>query len=386
MPKRIGVYGGSYGGFITLMAMFTTPDVFAAGAALRPVTDWARYNHGYTSNILNIPQKDAEAYRKSSPIYFAEGLKGALLILPRDGRRQRPLPGFGAAGAAADRAAEGELGAGAVSGRGPRLRRGDELGRRVQADPEAVRTEPAHRVVIGPVRPTTSNGSKPPTGPSDEIAATTTDYLRPVPHRRGRCSRGTSGCRRGCTASAICRARSCCSIRSSPPRSAKASPRAPGTWMPTVVLSPALGGIVIGQEVGRALGVRAMFAERQEGKLSLRRGFTLSSRRPRARRRGRDHHRPARRARRWTSRPPPAQPSSAPATIIDRGNNGATLGLPLYALVELEVPTYQPDACPLCAAGDPVVKPGSRADGSASTRWKMEMEDGKELQLRRRCC
>ena len=79
-PKRIGVYGGSYGGFITLMAMFTTPDVFAAGAALRPVTDWAHYNHGYTSNILNVPQKDTEAYRKSSPIYFAEGLKGALLI------------------------------------------------------------------------------------------------------------------------------------------------------------------------------------------------------------------------------------------------------------------------------------------------------------------
>jgi dipeptidyl aminopeptidase/acylaminoacyl peptidase len=79
-PRRIGVYGGSYGGFITLMAMFTTPDVFAAGAALRPVTDWAHYNHGYTSNILNNPQKDAEAYRKSSPIYFAGGLKGALLI------------------------------------------------------------------------------------------------------------------------------------------------------------------------------------------------------------------------------------------------------------------------------------------------------------------
>jgi dipeptidyl aminopeptidase/acylaminoacyl peptidase len=78
--KRIGVYGGSYGGFITLMAMFTTPDVFAAGAALRPVTDWAHYNHGYTANILNEPQSDLEAYRKSSPIYFAEGLKGALLI------------------------------------------------------------------------------------------------------------------------------------------------------------------------------------------------------------------------------------------------------------------------------------------------------------------
>lgn len=79
-PKRIGVYGGSYGGFITLMAMFTTPDVYAAGAALRPVTDWAHYNNGYTSNILNLPQNDEEAYRKSSPIYYAAGLKGALLI------------------------------------------------------------------------------------------------------------------------------------------------------------------------------------------------------------------------------------------------------------------------------------------------------------------
>lgn len=79
-PKRIGIYGGSYGGFITLMAMFTTPDVFAAGAALRPVTDWAHYNHWYTSNILNVPYADSTAYIRSSPIYHAEGLKGALLI------------------------------------------------------------------------------------------------------------------------------------------------------------------------------------------------------------------------------------------------------------------------------------------------------------------
>ncbi len=79
-PKKIGIYGGSYGGFITLMAMFTTPDVFAAGAALRPVTDWAAYNHGYTANILNEPQTDSIAYRKSSPIYHAAGLKGHLLI------------------------------------------------------------------------------------------------------------------------------------------------------------------------------------------------------------------------------------------------------------------------------------------------------------------
>ncbi len=78
--KRIGIYGGSYGGFITLMAMFTEPDVFAAGAALRPVTDWAHYNHPYTANILNNPQSDPGAYKQSSPIYFANGLKGALLI------------------------------------------------------------------------------------------------------------------------------------------------------------------------------------------------------------------------------------------------------------------------------------------------------------------
>ena len=78
--KRIGIYGGSYGGFITLMAMFTTPDVFAAGAALRPVTDWAHYNHPYTSNILNEPFTDSLSYQKSSPLYHAEGLKGHLLI------------------------------------------------------------------------------------------------------------------------------------------------------------------------------------------------------------------------------------------------------------------------------------------------------------------
>src|SRR5579884_3879291 len=79
-PKRLGIYGGSYGGFITLMAMFTQPDVFAAGAALRPVSDWAEYNNGYTSNILNTPQSDSDAYRRSSPIYFASGLKGSLLL------------------------------------------------------------------------------------------------------------------------------------------------------------------------------------------------------------------------------------------------------------------------------------------------------------------
>lgn len=79
-PEKIGIYGGSYGGFITLMAMFKNPETFAAGAALRSVTDWAHYNHGYTSNILNTPVEDSIAYVRSSPIYFAEGLQGALLM------------------------------------------------------------------------------------------------------------------------------------------------------------------------------------------------------------------------------------------------------------------------------------------------------------------
>jgi dipeptidyl aminopeptidase/acylaminoacyl peptidase len=79
-PAHVGLYGGSYGGFITLMAMFTQPDVFAAGAALRSVTDWANYNHGYTANILNEPFNDPNAYKISSPIYFANGLKGHLLM------------------------------------------------------------------------------------------------------------------------------------------------------------------------------------------------------------------------------------------------------------------------------------------------------------------
>jgi dipeptidyl aminopeptidase/acylaminoacyl peptidase len=78
--SRIGMYGGSYGGFMTLMALFTAQDYFGAGAALRSVTDWAHYNEGYTSAILNRPQDDTLAYRRSSPIYFASGLRSPLLM------------------------------------------------------------------------------------------------------------------------------------------------------------------------------------------------------------------------------------------------------------------------------------------------------------------
>ncbi len=79
-PKNVGLYGGSYGGFITLMGLLTESDVFKSGGALRSVTDWAHYNHGYTANILNEPANDEIAYRRSSPIYFAENLKGNLLM------------------------------------------------------------------------------------------------------------------------------------------------------------------------------------------------------------------------------------------------------------------------------------------------------------------
>ena len=77
---RAGIYGGSYGGFMTFMALFREPGKFKAGAALRPVVDWTQYNHEYTSNILNTPELDPEAYAKSSPIEYAAGLQDHLLI------------------------------------------------------------------------------------------------------------------------------------------------------------------------------------------------------------------------------------------------------------------------------------------------------------------
>jgi dipeptidyl aminopeptidase/acylaminoacyl peptidase len=79
-PEKVGIYGGSYGGFLALMAIFTEPETFAAAAALRAVTDWAHYEDYYTAEILNLPFTDSLAYVRSSPIYFAEGLRGALLI------------------------------------------------------------------------------------------------------------------------------------------------------------------------------------------------------------------------------------------------------------------------------------------------------------------
>ena len=128
---------------------------------------------------------------------------------------------------------------------------------------------------------------------------------------------------------------------------------------PTVILSPALGGIVIGQEVGRAMQVRSIFAERQNGTLTLRRGFTLA---------------PSDRvvvvedvittglSTRETIEAAQAHGAQVlgAAAIVDRGADASRLNVPLQALVRMEVAAYQPDACPMCAKGDPVVKPGSR--------------------------
>ncbi len=129
---------------------------------------------------------------------------------------------------------------------------------------------------------------------------------------------------------------------------------------PTVVLSPALGGIVIGQEVGRALGIRAIFAERQEGRLTLRRGFTIA---PTDRVLVVEDVITTGGSTRETmdvARETGASVVGASA-IIDRGSDPSRITLPLVSLVQMEVPTYQPESCPLCAKGVAVVKPGSRA-------------------------
>jgi orotate phosphoribosyltransferase len=129
---------------------------------------------------------------------------------------------------------------------------------------------------------------------------------------------------------------------------------------PTVVLSPALGGVVIGHEMGRALGVPAIFAERQDGRLTLRRGFTLDAAdrvlvvedvvtTGGSTRETMDVARAA------------GATVVGAAAIVDRSGGRAAIDVPFHALLEIDLPTYAADACPLCAKGMPVVKPGSRA-------------------------
>jgi orotate phosphoribosyltransferase len=126
-----------------------------------------------------------------------------------------------------------------------------------------------------------------------------------------------------------------------------------------VVLSPAIGGIVIGQEVGRALGVRAIFAERQDSTLTLRRGFSLE---PGERVLVVEDVVTTGKSTRETidvARAAGATVVGA-AAIIDRSPGQQNLDVPFRALAAVSLPTYEPASCPLCAAGQPVVKPGSR--------------------------
>lgn len=128
---------------------------------------------------------------------------------------------------------------------------------------------------------------------------------------------------------------------------------------PTVVLSPALGGLIVGHEVARALGVRAIFAERQDAVLTLRRGFSLS-----------EADRvlvvedvvttgKSTRETMQVAAAAGAQVVGA-GSIVDRSGGNPDLGVPYHALLAMALPTYEPDRCPLCAAGQAVVKPGSR--------------------------
>jgi orotate phosphoribosyltransferase len=127
----------------------------------------------------------------------------------------------------------------------------------------------------------------------------------------------------------------------------------------TVILSPALGGVVIGQEVGRALGIRAIFAERQDGALTLRRGFVIA-----------ENDRVlvvedvlttggSTRETMQVARAAGGQVVGA-AAIVNRAGRPPDLGVPFVTLLNVDLPTYEPDRCPLCAQGLPVIKPGSR--------------------------
>ncbi|HKX00177.1 MAG TPA: prolyl oligopeptidase family serine peptidase [Bryobacteraceae bacterium] len=79
--RRIGIWGVSYGGFMTNMAMFLSPDTFRAGAGWAAVNDWENYNAFYTEQRLTKPRDNPEAYRRSSPIYFSGLLKHPLLVV-----------------------------------------------------------------------------------------------------------------------------------------------------------------------------------------------------------------------------------------------------------------------------------------------------------------
>jgi orotate phosphoribosyltransferase len=154
-----------------------------------------------------------------------------------------------------------------------------------------------------------------------------------------------------------------CALVLQHPQHAEALGRAIGdrtrSLRPTLVLSPALGGVVIGHEVGRALGVRALFAERQDGALALRRGFVIA-----------ENDRVlviedvlttggSTRETMQVAKASGAQVVGA-ASIVNRSAGPPDVDVPFASLLDIALPTYEPDSCPLCAQGLPVIKPGSR--------------------------
>lgn len=138
---------------------------------------------------------------------------------------------------------------------------------------------------------------------------------------------------------------------------------------PGVVVSPALGGIVIGHETARALGVRAVFAERPEGRFQFRRGFAFE---------------PEERAvvvedvftTGKSTRETVAAAQEAGArvvavgSIVDRGLPPGAFDLPARSLLTLDVPAWPESECPLCRAGVPIESPGSRVSQAAARRGR----------------
>lgn len=126
-----------------------------------------------------------------------------------------------------------------------------------------------------------------------------------------------------------------------------------------VVIAPALGGVFVAHETARALGVRALFAERVDGELTLRRGFAIK---------------PGERVlvvedvitTGKSTRETIAVVKKAGGVVIaagslvDRSNGNADLGLPYKSLVTLDVPSYTQETCPMCKSGSVPIKPGSR--------------------------
>lgn len=125
------------------------------------------------------------------------------------------------------------------------------------------------------------------------------------------------------------------------------------------VVAPAIGGIIVAHEVARALGVRALFTEREAGVMTLRRGFTL---------------RPGERVvvvedvvtTGGSTRETIEAVTSAGGLVVaagsavDRSGGKVDVGVPRHSLLTLDVPAYEPLECPLCKAGVPSIKPGSR--------------------------